>query len=110
MPVFEPDSVALLTAAVAPGAGTAQSVRGYQSIRLEVWGTGTFAVKFQASAAGGSGAYYDIQAMDLTTMALTASVAAAGIFEIDVVGLSSVRVNVTAVTGGSVSAAGKLVE
>jgi hypothetical protein len=102
--------VTLLSNVSTTGAGTPQLVGGFKSLRLEVWGTATsFTIQIQVNESNGSGTYYPIQVTNLASMTLVSNITAAGIYEIDVAGFSNVQANVTAVTGGNVSAAGKWV-
>lgn len=103
--------VSLLTAnTTATGTGTAQPVGGFKTLRLEVWGTGSFTVQIQVNnSTNGSSTYYVIQPVNLTSNTPVTSITVAGVYDIDVAGFSNVQANVTAVSGGNVNAAGKWV-
>lgn len=92
-----------------PGPGTAQPIKGFKTLRLEVWGTGTFTVQIQVNNSSGSGTYYPVQVVNLSTMTALSNITAAGIYDIDVSGFSNVQANVTAISGGNVNAVGKWV-
>lgn len=89
--------------------GQVQPIGGFKTIRLEVWGTGTFTIQIQVNNASGSGSYYPVQVVNLSTMTAVSTITSAGIFDIDVAGFSNVQANVTAISSGNVNAVGKLV-
>jgi hypothetical protein len=91
------------------GVGTAQPIKGFKTLRLEVWGTGTFTVQIQVNNDLGSGSYYPVQVVNLSTMTALSNITAAGVYDIDVSGFSNVQANITAISGGNVNAVGKWV-
>jgi len=103
----DPSDVTLLSAATTTGRGADIPVNGYKTLTLETSGTATgFTVTVEGKMATTN--RYVIQAFNVTTASLVASIGAGGIFQVDVTGLTSVNVNLTAVTGGNVSVVGRL--
>ena len=101
-------NITLANAVTAIGVQPAQNVGGNKTMVIEVYGTATsFAVTIQG--AGPSGTPYALTATNLTGMTTTQSITTAGLYQFDVTGIKSVDVNVTAVSGGSVTVAGELV-
>lgn len=81
------------------GRGTPITVGLNKALRFEIWGTGTFSV--QIEAVGDSGVERVIPVWDITNKTFVASntITAAGFYEVDIQGFTSVKSNVTAVTG-----------
>lgn len=81
------------------GRGTPITVGLNKALRFEIWGTGTFSV--QIEAVGDSGVERVIPVWDITNKTFVSSntITAAGFYEVDIQGFTSVKSNVTAVTG-----------
>lgn len=81
------------------GRGTPITVGLNQSLRFEIWGTGTFSV--QIEAVGDSGLERAIPVWDISkkTFVDNNTITTAGFYEVDIQGFTSVKSNVTAVTG-----------
>lgn len=103
-------SVTLANTVAATGVQTANAVTvgNNKTLTVEVYGTATsFAVTIQGI--GPSGAAYALTGTNTNGLANVQSITAPGWYQFDVTGLSSIEANVTAVSGGNVSVAGKLV-
>lgn len=101
------NAVTLLNAATATGAGSPQNVANYKTLRIEVWGSGTFSVKFEA--VGGSNVARALPIWDIANNKFVDAntITAAGWYDIDVQGFTKVQANATAIeTGKNVNAAG----
>lgn len=101
--------VSLLSNTTVMGAGASKPIGGYKTLRIEVWGTGSFSMQIQVNDINGSGTFYPIQAVNLSTMSTVSSITAAGIYDLDVSGFSNVLANVLSISGGNVNAVGKWV-
>lgn len=101
-------SVTLANAVTATGVQIAQSTGNNKTLVVEVYGTATsFTVTIQGI--GPSGAPYPMSGTNYNGLTTVQNIASAGIYQFDVTGLTSVEANVTAVSGGNVSVAGRLV-
>lgn len=78
----------------------------HESLVLQLTGTFTATVTFQATVDGTNWA--DIGATKLTDGSVTTTATAAGLFRINTLGLSKVRANVTAYTDGNVTVTAQL--
>lgn len=89
------------------GAGELIPVGPYKTLRIEVWGTGTFTVQIQA--VGDSGLARTLPVWDNTKSIFVDSnnITAPGFYDIDIQGYEEVQANVTAISsGGKVNASG----
>jgi hypothetical protein len=101
-------SVTLANAVTTVGVQSPVTVGGLKTLLIEVYGTATsFTVQIQGI--GPSGTPYVLTAMNLTGLTTSQTISAAGLYQFDVTGLTSVEANVTAVAGGNVTVAGELV-
>lgn len=100
--------VTLLNAATATGRGSDQPVGGNKTFTFEVFGTAT-SFTLQVEGKSISGTPFAIQVTNLNNMTSSTSITASGVYQVDVTGLVSVDANLTAVSGGNVTAQGKLV-
>jgi hypothetical protein len=91
-------------AATATGAGTALSVSGFGVASVAV--SGSFSATITWQGVGPDGATYTIQARNRATGAVASTATAAGLYELNTRGLTSVYANVTAYTSGAVTAKG----
>lgn len=101
------NAVTLLNAVTATGAGSPQNVANYKTLRIEVWGTGTFSVKIEAI--GGSNVARALPIWDIANNKFVDAntITAAGWYDIDVQGFTKVQANATAIeTGKNVNAVG----
>lgn len=103
------NAVTLLNAVTATGAGLPQNVANYKTLRIEVWGTGTFSVKIEAI--GGSNVARALPIWDIANNKFVDAntITAAGWYDIDVQGFTKVQANATAIeTGKNVNAVGSV--
>lgn len=103
------NAVTLLNAVTATGAGSPQNVANYKTLRIEVWGTGTFSVKIEAI--GGSNVARALPIWDIANNKFVDAntITAAGWYDIDVQGFTKVQANATAIeTGKNVNAVGSV--
>lgn len=97
----------LINAATTPGAANT-SVRGFRILELEIYGTASGAtVEFYG--AGQSGNLLPRQAVRMSDFMTGTSGGINEAWQIDVSTLTTVQVKLTAVTGGNVTVAGRLV-
>ncbi|WP_374187433.1 hypothetical protein ACEPPU_24090 [Priestia aryabhattai] len=91
------------------GRGTPITVGMNKALRFEVWGSGTYAV--QIEGIGKSGTPRALPVWDITNKTFVASnnITAAGFYEVDIQGFTSVQSNVTAVSGGNVNGSGVVI-
>ncbi|MEC0666285.1 hypothetical protein P8864_10330 [Priestia flexa] len=92
------------------GAGTpVQKISGYNVVRVEVWGTGTYTVQLQVEFA--SGTYRALPVWDMTKQEFVEgnNITKAGLYEVDIKGFKSIRANVTSISGGNVNASGVVI-
>lgn len=96
-------------AATVTGQGGVFTVDGYKTLTVEVYGTAaTLTVAFKAT--GPSGTARTLMGAKLSDLSTGTSSSALGEFwQFDVTGLSTVIMDLTAVTGGNVSVKGKAV-
>lgn len=100
--------VTLANAVTSTGTLAPQSVGGFKTLTFEVYGTAT-SFTLQIQGIGQSGTRYPLTVVNLSGLTTTQSISSAGLYKIDVTGLVSVQVNITSVSGGNVTVAGKLV-
>ncbi|MNS40520.1 hypothetical protein D3C72_728360 [compost metagenome] len=107
--MFSYSKTKLLSSATALGAGKQLQIGLKKTLRIEAWGTGSFAI--QIEAAGESGTYRPLQIWDIAANGFVANstISANGFYEIDVQGFNTVRANVKTLTGGNVSASGVVI-
>lgn len=89
------------------GSGELIPIGPYKTLRIEVWGTGTFTVQIQAI--GDSGLARTLPVWDNTksTFVDSNNITSPGFYDIDVQGYEEVQANVTAISsGGKVNASG----
>lgn len=100
--------VTFLDAVTSPGQGTF-TVGGYKTLTVEIYGTSTSrTVNFKATLA--SGAQIPITGVNLSSMSTGTSTSGTGeIWQFDVTGLNTVIMDLSAVSGGTVSIKGKAV-
>lgn len=99
----------LATDTTTTGAGSPQNVANYKTLRIEVWGNGTFSVKIEAI--GKSTVARTLPVWDIANNKFVDAntITAAGFYDIDVQGFSKVQANVTALQAGkNVNASGSV--
>ena len=98
----------LLTNSTSTGTSSAKPVAGFKTYRFEAWGTGTYTLQINGIGASGTGRPLPI--WDITNKSFVAgnSITAAGFYEVDVQGFTSIQSNVPTITGGNVNASGRL--
>jgi len=92
------------------GAGGAVPVGSFKTLRIEVWGTGTFTLQIQAI--GDSGLARTLPVWDNTknTFVDSNNIVNPGFYDIDIQGYEEVQANVTAISpGGKVNASGAVI-
>lgn len=100
-------AVTLLNAVTATGAGSPQNVANYKTLRIEVWGTGTFSVKIEAVGSSNVARALPIWDIANNKFVDANTITAAGWYDIDVQGFTKVQANATAIeTGKNVNAIG----
>ncbi|MNR93658.1 hypothetical protein D3C72_247160 [compost metagenome] len=107
--MFSHSKTKLLSSVAATGVGNPLQVGLKKSLRIEVWGTGSFTI--QVEAAGESGTYRPLQIWDIAANGFVSNstISAIGFYEIDVQGFAAVRASVKTLTGGNVSASGVMI-
>lgn len=109
--VLDPKKITLLTDKSATGPGSAESVGPYKTLRIEVWGTDTFAVQIQAI--GDSGLARVLPIWDNTKGLFVDSntITTSGFYDIDIQGYEKIQANVTAISsGGKANASGAVMD
>lgn len=106
--MFSHSKAKLLSSTTTTGAGKPIQVGLKKTLRVDVWGTGSFTV--QIEGVGESGVYRPLQIWDIPGNGYTANstINGAGFYEVDIQGFNSFRANVKSITGGNVSASGVL--
>lgn len=97
-------------AVAAPAVGGVLTVGRYKTLMVEVWGTSTSrTVKFEALGPEGA-TYRPLMGVRLSDLAAATQTTTSGeMWQFDVSGLTSVRMNLTAVAGGVIAVAGRAV-
>lgn len=87
--------------------GTSKLVTTNKSIRIEVWGTGTYTVEVQGI--GDSGTPRSLPVWNISGLGFLPenTIVAAGFYDVDVEGFKSVQCKVKTITGGNVNASGR---
>lgn len=99
----------LATDRTTTGVGSPQNVANYKTLRVEVWGSGTFSVKIEAI--GKSNVARTLPVWDIAGNKFVDAntITAAGFYDIDVQGFTKVQANVTALEAGkNVNASGSV--
>ncbi|MEB4856080.1 hypothetical protein [Priestia megaterium] len=105
-----PKKVTLLTDKGTTGAGGQEAVGSYKTLRIEVWGTGTFTLQIQAIGVSGSARVLPVWDNTNNVFVNSNNITAAGFYDIDVQGYEKFQANVTAISsGGKVNASGAVI-
>jgi hypothetical protein len=90
----------------AAGMGAGKPIGGLKTLRIEVWGTGTFSVQILASMNSGVARTIPVWDNVNRTFVEDNTITAAGFYDIDVQGYLMVYANVLEISGGTVNASG----
>lgn len=96
------------TGATATGNGTPLCCTGHTTASMQVSGTFTGTVTFEATINGST--WVAILVTNLTTGATATNTAAAGIFRASCAGLAEIRARISAYTNGSITVHGRVTE
>ena len=99
-----------LDAAAALGNGNELLIiQGYDLLHIEVTGTGTNTIAFEAKFIDG-GAYYAVQGLELPALTAATTTSTKGkVYQVDLKGMIAFRCRVSAYTDGSITAIGRVV-
>lgn len=104
--VLKGSNVELLNTITTVGDSVVKPVEWNRTLRIEVWGTGTFGVQIQG--VGSSGTPRALPVWDIRNKIYLTNnqINTAGFYDIDVRGMVGVNAKVTNISGGNVNASG----
>jgi len=91
------------------GRGTPVNVGTNKALRVEVWGTGTFSVQIEGIFKSGTPHVLPVWDMTGKKFVDNNTITVAGIYEVDIQGLSKYQSNVLTISGGNVNGSGVVI-
>lgn len=100
------NTILLLNASLV-GVGEQKKVNTYSTLRLRVWGTGTYVIQIQAVMSNADDVADTIDVVQLKGISVITDIKTTGFYDVDVSGYDYIQAKIISISGGNVNAVGK---